>query len=85
MKSIKITLPEAMKGWVQSTARARKFESSSAYVRDLIRQDWEREEALADKRAKEAAWLRDNKAAIDAHNERIDREGTLIKPMGLRD
>lgn len=37
------------------------------------------------KKAKGEAWLRDNKAAIDAYNERIDREGTLLKPIWLQD
>jgi len=37
------------------------------------------------KKAKAEAWVRDNKAAIDVYNERIDREGTLIRPMWLTD
>jgi antitoxin CcdA len=37
------------------------------------------------KRAKEEAWLTENKAAIEAYNERIERSGTLIKPMWLVD
>ncbi|MCZ7593703.1 MAG: type II toxin-antitoxin system CcdA family antitoxin [Hyphomicrobium sp.] len=37
------------------------------------------------KRAKEEAWLAENKAAIEAYNERIERFGTLIKPMWLAD
>lgn len=36
--------------------------------------------AAAVKRAKEAEWLRDNRAAIEAHNARIERDGgPLIK------
>ena len=37
------------------------------------------------KEAKEKAWLEENRAAIDAYNERISREGTLIKPIWLPD
>lgn len=37
------------------------------------------------KKAKGDAWLIENKAAIEAHNERIDRSGTLIKPIWLTD
>lgn len=37
------------------------------------------------KAAKGEAWLRENKSAIEAYNERIDRQGTLIKPMWLPD
>jgi antitoxin CcdA len=33
------------------------------------------------KRAKEEAWLAENKAAIRAYNERIEREGTTLKPL----
>lgn len=36
------------------------------------------------KAAKEKAWLRDNQAAIQAYNERINREGMLIKPIWLQ-
>jgi antitoxin CcdA len=36
------------------------------------------------KAAKEKAWLRDNQAAIQAYNERIKREGMLIKPIWLQ-
>lgn len=35
------------------------------------------------KKAKEDAWLSENKAAIEAYNERIARSGTLIKPIWL--
>lgn len=35
------------------------------------------------KKAKEDAWLSENKAAIDAYNERIARTGTLLKPIWL--
>lgn len=37
------------------------------------------------KEAKGKAWLAENKAAIDAYNERIDKFGTLIKPIWLQD
>ena len=36
------------------------------------------------KKAKEKAWLEENRGAIQAYNERIDRQGTLIKPTWLR-
>lgn len=35
------------------------------------------------KKAKEEAWLAENKDAIDAYNARIDAEGTLITPIWL--
>lgn len=40
---------------------------------------------LAVKKAKEAAWLDENRDAITAHNERIAKHGTLLKPIWLRD
>jgi hypothetical protein len=32
------------------------------------------------KRALEEAWLEENRAAIRAHNERIEKYGTMLKP-----
>lgn len=37
------------------------------------------------KKSKEERWKRENKAAIEAHNERIDREGLSIQPFWLQD
>lgn len=37
------------------------------------------------KKAKEAAWLKENRDAIAAHNERVAKHGTLLKPIWLRD
>ena len=37
------------------------------------------------RKAKERAWLEDNKVAIQAYNDRIEREGTLLKPIWLQD
>lgn len=36
------------------------------------------------KEAKGKAWLEENRGAIQAYNERIDRQGTLIKPTWNR-
>lgn len=37
------------------------------------------------KKAKEAAWPEENRDAIIAHNERVAKHGTLLKPIWLRD
>ena len=37
------------------------------------------------KQAKEVAWLEANRDAIAAHNERIAKHGTLLKPIWVRD
>ncbi|MGB0720205.1 MAG: type II toxin-antitoxin system CcdA family antitoxin [Bdellovibrionales bacterium] len=41
--------------------------------------------AAAVKRAKEEQWLKDNAAAIEAHNERVRKRGVLVKPYWARD
>ena len=38
---------------------------------------------LAIKAEREKQWLEENKEAISAHNERIEREGTLLKPAWM--
>mgnify|MGYP003381899418 CR=1 FL=1 len=40
--------------------------------------------ALAVRQAKEEVWRKASKAGVDAYNERIHREGTLIKPVWLK-
>lgn len=42
-------------------------------------------DAVAVTKAKNEAWLKKNKVAIDAHNERIKRVGTHIAPNWLED
>ena len=41
--------------------------------------------AAAVKRAREAAWLEQNRAAIEAHNARIEQHGPLLRPSWLAD
>jgi len=41
--------------------------------------------AAAVKRAQEAAWLEQNRKAIEAHNARVEKRGPLFKPSWLRD
>jgi antitoxin ParD1/3/4 len=42
-----ISLPEAMKRWVESQAKSGRFGNSSDYVRELIRRDQERQAKIA--------------------------------------
>ncbi|MGD9785939.1 MAG: type II toxin-antitoxin system CcdA family antitoxin [Hyphomicrobiaceae bacterium] len=37
------------------------------------------------RKAKEKAWLEENAEAIRAYNERIEKHGTMIKPIWLQD
>lgn len=41
--------------------------------------------AMAVKRAQEAAWLEQNRTAIDAHNTRVEAQGPLFKSSWLVD
>lgn len=43
-----VSLPEQMKAWVESQAKGGRYGNTSDYIRDLIRRDQERQEAVAD-------------------------------------
>ena len=47
MSTMNISLPEQMKAWVESRSRDGRYANSSDYVRDLIRQDQVRSDAIA--------------------------------------
>lgn len=47
MGTMNISLPDAMKSWVEDQSRSGRYANSSDYVRDLIRRDRQRVEALA--------------------------------------
>lgn len=42
MATMNISLPDAMKQWVEQQGRSGHYSNSSDYVRDLIRRDYER-------------------------------------------
>ena len=46
MGSMNISLPDPMKSWVEDQAKTGRYANSSDYVRDLIRRDQERREAI---------------------------------------
>ncbi|MGJ3263312.1 MAG: type II toxin-antitoxin system ParD family antitoxin [Salinarimonas sp.] len=46
MATMNVSLPEAMKEWVEAQAETGRYANSSDYVRDLIRRDQERREKL---------------------------------------
>lgn len=48
MGTMNISLPDPMKSWVEEQARTGRYANSSDYVRDLIRRDRDRVEAIAD-------------------------------------
>ena len=47
MATMNVSLPDAMKDWVEGRAETGRYSNSSDYVRDLIRRDQERVEQIA--------------------------------------
>ena len=47
MATMNVSLPEPMKAWVERQAERGRYGNASDYVRDLIRKDQERKEAIA--------------------------------------
>jgi antitoxin ParD1/3/4 len=47
MATMNVSLPDAMKDWVEAQARTGRYSNASDYVRDLIRRDQERAEKIA--------------------------------------
>ncbi len=48
MGTMNISLPDPMKSWVEEQTKAGRYANSSDYVRDLIRRDRARSEAIAE-------------------------------------
>lgn len=48
MGTMNISLPDPMKTWVEDQAKTGRYANSSDYVRDLIRRDRTRSEAIAE-------------------------------------
>lgn len=51
MATMNISLPGPMKAWVERQAGAGRYSNTSDYVRDLIRKDQERGQAIAELQA----------------------------------
>ena len=47
MATMTVSLPDAMKDWVEAQVETGRYGNSSDYVRDLVRRDQERAEARA--------------------------------------
>jgi antitoxin ParD1/3/4 len=45
MATMNISLPDAMKAWVEEQVQTGRYGNSSDYVRDLVRRDQERQDA----------------------------------------
>ena len=48
MATMNVSLPDQMKAWVEEQARGGRYGNASDYVRDLIRRDQERADAIAE-------------------------------------
>lgn len=46
MATLNLSLPDAMKAWVEAQARGGRYNNASEYVRDLIRRDQTGRETL---------------------------------------
>lgn len=47
MATMNVSLPEGMKDWVERQAAGGQYGNASDYIRDLIRRDRQRKEAIA--------------------------------------
>jgi antitoxin ParD1/3/4 len=47
MATMNVSLPDPMKEWVELQAESGRYGNASDYIRDLIRRDQERRQALA--------------------------------------
>jgi antitoxin ParD1/3/4 len=47
MATMNVSLPEAMKAWVEERSRTGRYSNASDYVRDLIRRDQDSAEKIA--------------------------------------
>ena len=47
MATMNVSLPDAMKAWVEDRSRSGRYSNASDYVRDLIRRDQDRAEKIA--------------------------------------
>lgn len=72
MATMNVSLPDAMKNWVEDQVRTGKYGNSSDYVRDLVRRDQERMEAR-----QKLQKLADDALASGISD--LDREGLLAR------
>ena len=48
MATMNVSLPDAMKEWVEAQAGSGRYSNASDYVRDLVRRDQERARVIAE-------------------------------------
>jgi len=47
MATMNVSLPDSLKAWVESQTESGTYGNASEYIRDLIRKDQQRQEAVA--------------------------------------
>ena len=62
MATMNVSLPAPMKDWVEDQANSGRYANASDYVRDLIRKDQARQEAIAVLQAKITEGLESGKS-----------------------
>lgn len=48
MATMNVSLPDPMKAWVETQTKGGRYSNASDYVRDLIRRDQDRQNAIAE-------------------------------------
>jgi len=71
MGTMNISLPDPMKNWVEQQSRTGRYANTSDYMRDLIRRDRARQEAIAE-----------IQAAVDVSLE--SGEATSVDPAAFK-
>ncbi len=51
MATMNVSLPDQMKAWVEAQTKDGRYSNASDYVRDLIRKDQERRQAISELQA----------------------------------
>ena len=77
MATMNVSLPDAMKNWVEERSRSGRYSNASDYVRDLIRRDKERVEA--DRFARLKAELARAFSAPEASYEILDADAVIAR------
>ena len=79
MGTMNISLPDPMKSWVEDQAKSGRYANSSDYVRDLIRRDRARAEAVTELQAAIDDGLSSGPATA------LDREAFRAQTRALHD
>lgn len=79
MATMNVSLPDAMKDWVEGRAQTGRYSNASDYVRDLIRRDQERQAKIAamQKLVDEAIESGESELSVEEIFDSVRRRGRL--------